>query len=262
MIPSIDEASIQQHKSYTYFHDLQETKQRVVVGIDEAGRGPVIGPMVYGAAFVPIAEADALVQTGFADSKTLTAEVRERLVERIMEEKRVGWTVGVLSARDISAAMLAPAPTNLNAQALTATLDLLHAIAAKHELVEVYVDTLGPPSQHQAKLARVFPQAQITVSKKADSIWPIVGAASICAKVTRDAVLAAMPHDGDWGSGYPSDPRSSDWLKQHRDPVFGWTPDVRFSWQTAALEGVDWEKDDPSIKTPQPLYTTVSLDDL
>ena len=105
----------------------------------------------------------------------------------------------------------------------------------------------------------------ITVAKKADSLYPCVSAASVCAKVTRDAALEvcykAYASNGNrevdsaaegWGSGYPSDARSTNWLKASMDPIFGWGPECRFSWATARdlLESkgsrvrVDWPDTD------------------
>lgn len=80
------------------------------------------------------------------------------------------------------------------------------------------------------------------MAKKADSLYPCVSAASVCAKVTRDAALDVLfsAYAGDetngeiaWGSGYPSDARCVNWLKANMDPVFGWGNECRFSWGTA-----------------------------
>ena len=66
------------------------------------------------------------------------------------------------------------------------------AIEAGVRVAEVYVDTVGPPEKYQAKLEAIFPELKITVAKKADSLYPCVSAASICAKVARDKAL------GEW----------------------------------------------------------------
>lgn len=102
---------------------------------------------------------------------------------------------------------------------------------------EVYVDTVGPPEKYevcidfkfdilvlissvnivrfifilQEKLSKIFPSINIKVSKKADALYPIVSAASICAKVIRDLTLknwnfsekVKINEENGWGSGYP-----------------------------------------------------------
>lgn len=122
---------------------------------------------------------------------------------------------------------------------------------------------------------------KITVSKKADSLFPIVSAASICAKVTRDAALKNWKFnekpgediDSNWGSGYPNgkintllkliasfkykicyfkqifvlDPVTKDYLKKNVEPVFGFPGIVRFCWSTSELilknhaAQIDWQ---------------------
>jgi ribonuclease H2 subunit A len=111
---------------------------------------------------------------------------------------------------------------------------------AGYVVTEVYVDTVGPPHTYQAKLKRHFPLIDITVSKKADSLYPIVSAASIVAKVTRDRILEGWLFQEDesvvkegrsWGSGYPGDARTRSWMKSNIDKVFGFPNVMRFSWK-------------------------------
>ena len=128
------------------------------------------------------------------------------------------------------------------------------------DLTEVYVDTVGDPNKYQEKLKSHFPQiASITVAKKADSTYPIVGAASICAKVVRDDVIKRwvcpegvqpLADGGGFGSGYPGDEKTKRFLQQSLDPLLGFPRMVRFSWSTASkildekAIGVSWEDDD------------------
>ena len=74
----------------------------------------------------------------------------------------------------------------------------------------IFVDTVGDPEKYQQKLSKLFPGIKVVVAKKADSLYPVVSAASICAKVSRDHRLRdwsfteIMPIDSrDFGSGYP-----------------------------------------------------------
>lgn len=226
--------------------------------------------MVYGLYYLPLSMHRSLLADThqFDDSKALTPVVRSELMEKVCTQdtdlyQHSGWAIRSLSARDISSAMMRPNGVyNLNAQAMDATIDLIQEVLNSGVNVrEVYIDTIGKPEAYQKKLERIFPSLKITVAKKADSLYPCVSAASVCAKVTRDAALevlysayATAEDNGEmaWGSGYPSDARCSSWLKYNMDPVFGWGSECRFSWGTAKemLEAkgapcrVDWPEDD------------------
>lgn len=83
------------------------------------------------------------------------------------------------------------------------------ALEQKVKVEHVFVDTVGKPEKYQEYLKTLFPNLNITVAKKADSTYPIVSAASICAKVTRDHALKVwkFPEKIDvkeFGSGYPA----------------------------------------------------------
>ncbi|KAF2016632.1 ribonuclease HI large subunit [Aaosphaeria arxii CBS 175.79] len=271
MAPSVNRSDIIEGKSYSHYSPIpaaikDDETQEIVLGVDEAGRGPVLGPMVYALFYLPIELHHSLLADThhFDDSKVLTPQVRSSLMEKICSSgtdlhKSCGWATRLLSARDISADSLAPNKYNLNAQAMDATINLIKEVMARGVNVkEIYIDTIGKPEVYQKKLERIWPTVRITVAKKADSLYPVVSAASVCAKVTRDAALEvsyapyqnAEASGGEiaWGSGYPSDPRTSSWLKQNIDPVFGWGNECRFSWSTAKelLEGknaelqIDW----------------------
>jgi ribonuclease H2 subunit A len=63
----------------------------VIVGIDEAGRGPVLGPMVYGASYWAMEDDEEISQMGFDDSKALSVETRETLFEKMKDVKKLGY---------------------------------------------------------------------------------------------------------------------------------------------------------------------------
>ena len=245
--------------------------------------------MVYGLLYLPLSQHHSLLaQTHhFDDSKVLTPAVRSHLMEKLCSTgtdlyQNCGWATRVMSAQDISAGMLKPAGAyNLNAQAMDATIDLINDVFAKGVNVrEIFIDTIGSPQVYQKKLERIFPTTAITVAKKADSLYPCVSAASVCAKVTRDAALEScyetyvkgeISSTGGWGSGYPSDARCTAWLKENMNPLFGWGAECRFSWGTVKdlLEAkgqaakVDWptlEENEQDTRVTK-YFSTASDDD-
>jgi ribonuclease H2 subunit A len=216
------------------------TGERCILGIDEAGRGPCLGPMVYAA---------ALRALGADDSKQLKESERDALRAVIDAATFVGTATTVLPAAELSAAMLRPDKYNLNAISHDAALGLVRsALDAGVNVKEVYADTVGDPTKYAEKFRAAFPDLEkVVVEKKADANYRIVGAASIVAKTTRDAEVSSwefceeVRSDGavtfvkNYGSGYPSDPRTKTWLAGHVDKVFGFPTFVRFSWSTARV---------------------------
>lgn len=206
------------NKNYCYFSEIPEIckNEPCMLGVDEAGRGPVLGkktkhmynknylyiyqcilylgPMVYGIAFCPLSKSEVLKTLGCADSKQLTEEKRDAIFDKINIEdyahESMGWAVDVISPNYISNSMLKRSKHSLNEVSMDSAIALIQkAIDAGVNVQDVYVDTVGPPEKYQAKLKKIFPKLEIVVAKKADSTYPIVSAASICAKVSRDQAL-------------------------------------------------------------------------
>lgn len=239
------------YKSEIPGHIKDNCSEPCVIGVDEAGRGPVLGPMVYGVSYCQEKYQHELQKKyGFADSKTLKEEKRKELFREIefpsLELNRnVGWLTTTMTAKDISSGMLqstlGKSNYNLNEQAHDVTIKLIKEVFATGlNFLKLFVDTVGPPAAYQAKLQKNFPSIEIVVTKKADSYYPIVSAASVVAKVTRDCNLQYFAQQLPAltsrivGSGYPSDSKTSTWISENVDPVFGWHFGlVRFSWQTA-----------------------------
>ncbi|KAF8206487.1 ribonuclease H-like domain-containing protein [Mycena galopus ATCC 62051] len=261
-VPSAPGPSTPLRDSYTYHSPTPTADGPYILGVDEAGRGPVLGPLVYGVAYCPVAYKDQLDDLGFADSKTLTPEIRSGLLDTLSSDPaNLGWSVRVVSPQAISAGMLRRPPANLNVQSQNATVLLIQEVLKKGiELTEVYVDALGNTTTYQAYLSSVFPGISFTVESKADDKFKIVGAASVAAKVTRDACIEGWIFEenihtdgvkGTWdteelGSGYPSDPKTKEWLRNSIEPVFGLPRLVRFSWSTVKVllekqaKAVEW----------------------
>ncbi|KAI0782563.1 ribonuclease H-like domain-containing protein [Abortiporus biennis] len=278
-VPSIIDPTSPLSASYTYHSPKPTADGPYILGVDEAGRGPVLGPMVYGVAYCPVTYKEDLDNLGFADSKTLKADTRSNLLQTLCSDpENLAWSVRVLSPQAISSGMLRRPPINLNRQSEDATILLIREVLQSGiKLSEVYVDALGPTKTWEATLSAQFPGISFTVTAKADSKFKIVGAASVAAKVTRDAWVEgwifeeSVPRnfastsqqngthietkksDYPWsdalGSGYPSDPNTKAWVKSSLDPTFGYPSLVRFSWTTIKVvlekdaHAVDWIDD-------------------
>ncbi|XP_022414167.1 ribonuclease H2 subunit A isoform X2 [Delphinapterus leucas] len=222
-------------------------KEPCVLGVDEAGRGPVLGPMVYAICYCPLSRLADLEALKVADSKTLSESERHRLFAKMEEDGDfVGWALDMLSPNLISTSMLGRVKYNLNSLSHdTATGLMQYALDQGVKVAQVFVDTVGPPETYQERLQQCFPGVDVTVKAKADALYPVV--ARDQAVKNWKFVEKLQDLDTDYGSGYPNDPKTKAWLREHVDPVFGFPQFVRFSWRTAQsilekeAEDVTWE---------------------
>lgn len=168
--------------------------------------------MVYGTAFCPINEQSILQKLGCADSKALNEETRDDIFSNMCKSSNImGWAVEIISPNCICNSMLSRTKYSLNQVSMDAAIGLIRAaITGGVKLEHIFVDTVGKPEKYQEYLENIFPSYKITVAKKADSTFPIVSAASICAKVSRDHALHVWNfQEGlelspkEYGSGYP-----------------------------------------------------------
>lgn len=148
---------------------LSERSASVAVGLDEVGRGPLAGPLAIGAVVLP----EGVVIAGLNDSKQLKAEVRERLAEEI-KEKALSWNVQYIQPHEIDA-------VGMTASLVTAFRRAVSAIEESGVVPElVLLD--GNPLRMDKREVNVV---------KGDARCPSIAAASIVAKVERDALMKA-----------------------------------------------------------------------
>lgn len=91
---------------FNFMLDVKLGDAPCILGIDEAGRGPVLGPMVYGCCYCPKSKDSELREMGFADSKALTDEKRRDLLAKIQTCAWLGHITHVLPPQELSEKML------------------------------------------------------------------------------------------------------------------------------------------------------------
>jgi ribonuclease HII len=214
----------------------------MICGVDEAGRGPVLGPMVVAA--VAIEDDAPLRLMEVRDSKKLTPARREELADKIHGTCKVEYQV--ISHDEIDARGSKTSLNELEAVAFASLIDRLRAEV-------VYIDACDVNEEHfrQMVAGRLSYRPRMICEHKADDNYPIVSAASIIAKTNRDRIVSEMQAEigQEIGSGYASDPTTiaflQKWIKEKGDLP----PYTRRSWATAkeALSSsknaklTDWE---------------------
>ncbi len=196
------------------------------IGIDEAGRGSLVGEMIVAAIAIPAGLSYTLREMGVRDSKVLTPGKRAKLYREL---SRFPFATVPVRPAEIDRENL----NVLTARAAARAFEIVSSrIGGPEHVCRVIVDKFGNPSKLIAYLRLAGYRGPIIAEEKADARYPEVSAASIIAKHVRDArirVLHALY--GVEGSGYPSDPRTLRWLR--RSLASGSLPPVvRRSWDT------------------------------
>lgn len=197
-----------------------------VLGIDEAGRGPVLGPLVVAGVVVPEKMDKVLERMGVKDSKKLTPTRRKVLSRKL--KKMFDYEIVIISAQDID--NLRANGVNLNDIEKNAMIKIINKIKPDKAILDA-VDIKEDRFQYQiAQTTGV----NVLAEHKADDNYVEVGAASVIAKQTRDDIIAEINKNyskiGGIGSGYPSDPTTKKFLTNF---TYDELPDfVRKSWAT------------------------------
>ena len=202
-----------------------------VAGVDEAGRGCVIGPLVVAGAVFDEEDLPLLTEMGVKDSKRLTSRRRLVLADKI-RDLALDVSYFELPPRVIDKVVFRSKPLRrlnyLETMVMAKVLRDLKPDAA-------YVDTCDVDNRRcgeQMRSVLLF-EVDVVCEPKADTVYPVTGAASILAKVRRDQVVAELRElHGDFNSGYPSDRKTSEfiegWFREHSECP----PWMRASWAT------------------------------
>lgn len=203
-----------------------------VAGVDDAGRGSVIGPLVIAGVLMEEENLHGLKELGVKDSKLLSPKRREKLAEQV-RKMALQCHVIMLSPADIDKVVETGRKLHrlnrLEAHTMAKVITALKPDVAYVDASDVLEDRFKEHIEEKMPF-----RVQIISEHKADVRYPIVSAASIIAKVERDrAIQKLRKQHGDMGSGYVADPKTIEFLTELLEK-FGSYPDfVRKSWKPA-----------------------------
>ncbi|MDV0447599.1 Ribonuclease HIII [Methanosarcinaceae archaeon Ag5] len=213
--------------------------EQIKLGVDEAGKGPVIGPMCIAGVCATEEQERKLKALGVADSKKLTAKKREQLAPSIqkyvtswyvleIEPAKIDDLRNIMTMNEIMVVGFSKVVGEL-AQKTTVNTAILDAADVKEERFGLRV------KEECVKKNPKTENIEFISKHKADNLSPVVSAASILAKVRRDELIEGIKkREGvDFGSGYPSDPKTVEFLEKTAGEKKEFPDYVRKSWETA-----------------------------
>ncbi len=193
-----------------------------IAGIDEAGKGPVIGPLVVCGVACDEKLLKKLPELGVRDSKKLTPKKRKDIAEKL--KKILDWEVVVIQPADLDRMMEEKTINEILKETCVKIISKLNPDV-------VFIDSFDVKPERLAKDLEGMAGCKIIAKHRGES-EPIVAAASIIAKHTRDEIIEGLKGKyGDFGSGYASDERTRKWLEENLKK--GDLPEiVRKKWKT------------------------------
>jgi ribonuclease HII len=202
----------------------------LILGIDDAGRGPVLGPMVLAGVLADISDNKILKEMGAKDSKLLLPKKRKEIKENII--KKYKYHIELATSEEIDKS------TNLNYLEAIHTAKIINELTKNlNEKINVIVDcpstNIKSWSNDVWQLIKRQEIISLSCEHKADFNHPIVSAASIVAKEKREDEMERLRkwYEVDFGSGYPADPKTKEFiLKNFDNPKYILI--IRFSWAT------------------------------
>ena len=198
----------------------------MICGVDEAGKGPVIGPLVVAA--VAVKNAKDIQDLGMKDSKQLTPVKRKELSDIIKDN--FYYAVEIIEAEKVDEYRKQNKLNDLNREAFERLISKLNPYIAYVDAADVNEYRFG--KQIKEKLT-IENDTDIISMHKADSKIDVVAAASIIAKEAREEEIRKLKKEiGDFGSGYPSDERTIKFLKSFYADNGKWPTGTRKSWKT------------------------------
>ena len=204
----------------------------LILGIDDAGRGPVIGPMVLAGCILEEETKKGLKALGVRDSKQLTQKRREFL-EKIIKEKSKGFETVVISPEDIDKKN--GDGINLNHLEALAAAEIINKLNKGKEKIKVVIDCPSTSILKWTDCLKMnvenLSNLEISCEHKADRNHVAVSAASILAKCAREREMEKLKKEfgPEIGSGYTSDPRTKKFLAKN---VGNHRKIFRKSWST------------------------------
>jgi ribonuclease HII len=204
----------------------------LIAGVDEAGRGCVIGPLVVAGVMVKAENMNVLNELGVKDSKLLTPKQRELLYPMITQLAEKYYTVHVMPCqidKAVESSRRLHKLNRLEAQTMAQVIEELKPDEAFVDAADTVEHRFGNHIRECLKI-----KTKIVSRHKADRLFPVVSAASVIAKVERDSEVAALRMAyGDFGSGYLTDEKTMTFLKRLIDGVDDYPSFVRKSWKPA-----------------------------